>query len=90
MDFEQVESAQLLSRQWVVDGPVMVLPYTDADMAQASANLQQDAVGLIDDGGAGLCSLSYQQVATKGGVALAQAVLGLHVVDRREALHGQC
>ena len=34
MDFEQVESAQLLSRQWVVDGPVMVLPYTDTDMAQ--------------------------------------------------------
>ncbi len=34
MDFEQVESAELLSRQWAVDGPVMVLPYTDADMAQ--------------------------------------------------------
>jgi hypothetical protein len=34
MDFEQVESAQLQGRQWAVDGPVMVLPYTDADMAQ--------------------------------------------------------
>ena len=45
MDFEQVESAQLLSRQWVVDGPVMVLPYTDADMAQRAGQLAAQRAG---------------------------------------------
>jgi hypothetical protein len=50
MDFEQVEAAQLLSRQWTVDGPVMVLPYTDADMAQRAgqhAAQRAGAKGLV-------------------------------------------
>ncbi len=45
MDFEQVESAQLQVRQWSVDGPVMVLPYTDADMAQRAGQLAAKRAG---------------------------------------------
>ena len=45
MDFEQVDSAQLQVRQWTVDGPVMVLPYTDAEMAQRAGQLAAQRAG---------------------------------------------
>lgn len=45
MDFEQVESAQLVSRQWEVDGPVMVMPFTDANMAQRAGLLAAQRAG---------------------------------------------
>lgn len=45
MDFEQVESAQLRSRQWVVDGPLMVLPFTDEGMAQRAGQMAAQRAG---------------------------------------------
>jgi hypothetical protein len=47
--------------------------------------LQQDAVGLAQDGGAGLRALGHHQVAAEGGVGRAQPVLGLDVGDHAAA-----
>jgi hypothetical protein len=45
MDFEQVESDQLSSRHWSVDGPLMVLPFVDESMAKKAGQLAAKRAG---------------------------------------------
>ena len=45
MDFEQLDTAALQGRVWVVDGPVMVMPYTDAAMAERAGQLAAKRAG---------------------------------------------
>ena len=47
--------------------------------------LQHDAVGLAQDGGAGLRTLAHQQVAAKGGVIDTQPVLGFDIGNQPAA-----
>jgi hypothetical protein len=45
MDFEQIESDQLSSRRWSVDGPLMVLPFVDESMAKQAGQLAAKRAG---------------------------------------------
>jgi hypothetical protein len=45
VDFERVDTAGLQGRVWAVDGPVMVMPYTDAAMAERAGQLAAQRAG---------------------------------------------
>jgi hypothetical protein len=45
LEFELVEAAELQTREWTVNGPVMVMPFIDASMAERAGKLAAKRAG---------------------------------------------